>query len=175
MKFSSAVALTAFAASLLTMAPSLAGPQASGRVNRQSLIETQALCGTWQSVASSGGFHQITTDGSHLKHFGLDKDGDAVQVVIKDVGPRTVLANEMINLEEKQRFHIRDGFVSQTTRTLVGVTDANKILFAAKDEPNMEVWTKLDSGLFDVTGVETGAHAMSYHYQLKQVSKAACQ
>ena len=175
MKFFSVVALIAFPASLLTMAPSLAGPKASGSSNRQNLIETQALCGTWQIIASSGGFQQITTDGPYLKNFALDKDGDAIQVVIKDVGPRTVLAKKTINLEEKQRFHIGNGFVDQATSTLVGVTEANKILFAVKDEPNIEVWTKLDSGHFDVTGVETGAHAMSYHYQLKQISKATCQ
>ena len=165
----------AAAASLIASAEILnLSPASSQEASSLNAINAKSLCGTWQSMPGSGGFHLLSTSNGKTKGFSLDRDGDAVKYTIADVGLRTAVAVQSINLEEGQSFHLGDGFKTKITRKLVGVTSQNVITFAVQGEPNMEIWTALSPGFYDVAGVETGPKAMSYHYKIKQTSKSTC-
>jgi hypothetical protein len=157
-------------AQILTMAPA-----SSQEASSSKAINAKSLCGTWQALPGSGGSHQLTTSNGKVKSSGLDRDGDAIKYTIVDATTRTAVAVETINMKQGQSYHIGDGFKTKAVRKLIGVTRQNVIMFAVQGEANTEIWTPLSPGTYEVVGIETGPHAMAYHYTIKQTSKSSCQ
>lgn len=149
-------------------------PASSQEASNSNTINAKSLCGTWQKIPGSGGFHQLTASNGIVKGSGLDTDGDAITYTINDANPRTAIAIQTIKMEEGQAFHIGDGFKTKAIRNLVGVTRQNVIMFAVKGETNTEIWTPLSPSTYEVAGIETGPHAMAYFYKIKQTSKSIC-
>ena len=166
--FAAAASLIA-GAEILHMAPGSAQQAASLKT-----INAKSLCGTWQVMPASGGFHLLTASSVMLKGSGLERNGDAVKYTITDATSRTAVAVETINMHHGQSFHIRDGFKSKAVRKMVGVTSQNMIIFSVLGESDTEIWTPLSPGVYDVVGFETGTQAMVYHYTIKQTSKSTC-
>ena len=158
------------AAEILPMAPGFAQELGGFKA-----INAKSLCGTWQNLPGSGGFHELASSNGMLKGSGMDRDGDAIKYTITEAGPRTAVAVETINMKQGQSFYIADGFKAKAVRKLVGVTKRNMIMFAVQGETNTEVWTAVSPGIYEVAGIETGPHAMAYHYTIKQTSKTTCQ
>jgi hypothetical protein len=167
--------------SLLTAAASLIAsaqifsmaPASSQEASSLNTINAKSLCGTWQALPGPGGSHQLTTSNGKAKGSGF-KRGDAINYTITDVTTRTAVAVQTINMKQGQSYHIGDGFKTKAVRKLVGVTRQNVITFAVQGEPNMEIWTAMSPGVYDVAGIETGTHAMAYFYTIKQTSKSTC-
>jgi hypothetical protein len=166
-----AITTLAASAELLHVAPGSAQESGSSKT-----IDARSLCGTWQSIGGSGGIHQITTVSGNgtLKAAGFHREGDPIKYTITDAGLRTAEAIQTINMKQGYSFHIGDGFKSKAVRRLVGVTSKNMIVFAVEGEPGTETWTPLSPGMYDVSAIETGPHAMSYYYKIKQTSKSSC-
>jgi hypothetical protein len=167
--------LLATAASLIAGAEILQiAPGSAQEASSLKTINAKSLCGTWQVMPGSGGFHLLTASSVKTKGSGLDRDGDSVKYTIADASLRTAVAVQTINLEEGQSFHIGDGFKTKATRKMVGVTSQNVIMFAVQGETNTETWTPLSPSTYAVAGIETGPQAMAYHYTIKQTSKSTC-
>jgi hypothetical protein len=170
------VLLTA-AASLIAGAEILhIAPGSAQEAGSLKAINAKSLCGTWQAIAGSGGSHQLTTASGNetIKALGLDREGDSVKYTIADASLRTAVAVQTINAKQGATYHMGEGFKPKSIRKLVGVTRQNVITFAVQGEPNMEIWTALSPGVYDVAGIETGTHAMAYFYTIKQTSKSSC-
>jgi hypothetical protein len=166
--FAAAASLIA-GAEILHMAPGSA--QQAGSLKT---INAKSLCGTWQDLPGTGGFHELSSNNGMLKGSGLERNGDAVKYTITDASSRTAVAVETINMHKGQSFHVGDGFKSKAVRKLVGVTSQNMIIFSVLGESDTEIWTSLSPGVYDVVGFETGTQAMVYHYTIKQTSKSTC-
>jgi hypothetical protein len=168
-------AFLAVAASLIASAQILTmSPASSQEASSSKTINAKSLCGTWQKLPGSGGFHQLTASNGMLKGSGLDTDGDAITYTINDANLRTAIAIQTIKMEEGQAFHISDGFKTKAIRNLVGVTRQNVIMFTVQGETSTEIWTPLTPSTYEVAGIETGPHAMAYHLIIKQTSKSSC-
>jgi hypothetical protein len=169
--------LLAAAASLIAGAEILhMAPGSAQEAGSLKTINATSLCGTWQAIAGSGGSHQLTTVNGNktLKASGQDREGDSVKYTIADATTRTAVAVQTINMRQGQSYHVGEGFKAKSVRNLVGVTRQNVITFAVQGEPNMEIWTAMSPGVYDVAGIETGTHAMAYFYTVKQTSKSTC-
>jgi hypothetical protein len=151
-------------------------PASSQEASSSNAINAKSLCGTWQSIGGSGGIHQLTTVSGNgtLKAAGFHREADPIKYTITDAGLRTAEAVQTINMKQGYSFHIGDDFKSKAVRRLVGVTSKNMIVFAVEGEPGTETWTPLSPGMYDVSAIETGPHAMSYYYKIKQTSKSSC-
>lgn len=167
--FLAVVASLIASAQILTMSPA-----SSQEASSSKTINAKSLCGIWQKLPGSGGFHQLTASNGMVKGSGLDTDGDAITYTINDANLRTAIAIQTIKMEEGQVFHIGDGFKTKAIRNLVGVTRQNEIIFAVQGEKNKELWTRLSPDTYEVTGIEMGPHAMAYHLIIKQTSKSSC-
>ena len=144
-------------------------------LNSSELINARSLCGAWQKVPASGGFRHLDLSVPMSKGNGLDREGNAVKYTINEASPRTLSAVQTLNLEEGQSIHVRDRYAKKATRTLVGVTGQDKIIFALQGETGTEIWTPRSPGVYDVIGIEAGSQPIAYHFVIKQSLKSSCQ
>ena len=168
------IAVAAMACMIAGAEVSQITPASALESGSSNFINAKSLCGTWEDLPGTGGFHELTSDHGRLKGSGLDRDGHDIKYTISDANSRTAVAVQTINMEEGQSFKIRDKFQKNAVRTLIGVTNRNLIIFGVQGEDNTEIWTPLKPGMFEVVGIEHGSDAMTYYYTIKQISKSSC-
>lgn len=167
MKITSLIAFS-LAAGLVVVTEGLQTEAASA----QPRIDSASICGTWQSVPKSGGFFKsLSSNGAHR---GAGQESGVVKYAIHESVGRKFKAVQSISMKKDVTFHMGGGHASESSRTLMGVSQGDAIFFAVENEPGFEKWLRLPDNSFDVIGLENGSHAMAYQFVVKQTARQSC-
>ena len=150
-----------------------AGRAQSGRPAASAPIDAKSLCGIWKALPKSGGFHRLNASNG-INHGKSGDEKGSIAYTITQSSERTLQASQDVDMSNGAMFHMNDGHTSKGKRILLGVTNRTSVVFAVLNEPAKEVWEPIGPNTFDVVGIETGPHAMTYHFVVKQVSKTGC-